>query len=322
MVYAGRGRGPVDQTGLRWIELRGGRVRRGLAASWKLLRGNYDVGSLHDPEMLPAAIVATFLGRRVVFDVHENVPDQIRTKGWLPMLFRKPVALLVAGLLRIAERRMAITLAEEGYRSLFEHEHPVFPNYLVGQPPPPRPADPEVGVVYLGDVTEARGLALAVEATAAAGANRMTVMGRCSPDFRTELERTARRHNLDLIFHGYVTQDDALTIAAAGVLGLSPLLDLPNYRKSLPTKVLEYLAVGIPTVASDLPGTRAVVGDLPGVVLVPPGEVAAWQVAIKEAVADAELRRVAANGAAAVRDAYVWPEQAVRDFYRSQLDAE
>ncbi len=177
-------------------------------------------------------------------------------------------------------------------------------------------------MVYLGDVTEARGLTLAVEAVAAAGANRMTVMGRCNPDFRGKLERTAGRHDLDLVFHGFVTQDDALRIAAAGTLGLSPLLDLPNYRRSLPTKVLEYLAVGIPTIASDLPGTRTVVGDLPGVVLVPPGEVAAWQVAIKKALADAELRRVAAAGAAAVRDSYVWPEQAVREFYIAQLDAE
>ncbi len=319
VTYAGRDRGPVDRTGLEWIELRGGRLIRGARATRLLLGRGYDVASLHDPEMLPAGLIASLLGRSVVFDVHENIPGQLRTKEWLPRPLRRPVAWMVGRLLRIAERRLSITLAEAGYRGLFAAEHPVFPNYLTGDPPLPRPADPEVGVVYLGDVTEARGLSLAVEAVAAAGAGTMTVMGRCRPDFRSRLSDTASRHRLHLEFRGFVHPSDALAVVAAGQVGLSPLLDTPNYRASLPTKVLEYLAVGIPTVASDLPGTRTVVGDKPGVILVPPGHVAAWQQAIRSAITDPELREAAAGGAAAIRDTYVWPAGEVRSFYQELL---
>lgn len=319
VTFAGVGRGPVDQSGMRWRELKGGRIRRWLQAGFLLLRGRYDVASLHDPEVLPLGVLASLFKRTIVFDVHENVPAQLRTKTWLPSPLRRPLAWLAARLLRVAERRLTITLAEAGYSELFRGTHPVFPNYLTGTPPEPRGADPTVGVVYLGDVTAARGLSVAVAAAGAAGVEAMTIMGRCAPEFRAELAGIAAGHGLRLDFRGFVTPDDALAITGRGLVGLSPLLDTPNYRDSLPTKVLEYLAVGIPTLASDLPGTRKVVADKPGVILVPPGEVAAWSEAIATAIQDAGLRQDAHAGAAAIREAYAWPSAAVRTFYAGLL---
>lgn len=319
VTFAGVGRGPVDQRGIRWVELTGGRLRRALRSTRYLLGRRYDVASVHDPELLPAAIAASLLGRTIVFDLHENVPAQLLTKDWIPRLLRRPLARVARRLLRRAERRMSITLAEVGYSDLFAQAHPVFPNYLDGEPPLPRDADPNTGIVYLGDVTEARGLAVAVAAAGAAGVVAFTIMGRCSPDFRSRLDDVAAGWNMTLDFPGFVAPDEALRVAAGALLGLSPLLDTPNYRDSLPTKVLEYLAVGIPTLASDLPGTRSVVGDTPGVVLVPPGDVSEWCDAIRDCLDNPELRIAARNGAAAIREAYVWPRDAVRQYYGSLL---
>ena len=315
ITFAGIGRGPVDQAGINWVELRGGRIRRWFSSAGLLLRRRYDVASLHDPEMLPAALLMSLFGRTIVFDVHENVPAQLRSKAWLPRPLRRPLSWLAAWLLHLAEKRLEITLAEGGYAVLFKDDHPVFPNYLAGLPPPPRPADPAVGVVYLGDVTVARGLAVAVEAVAATDVNKMTILGRYRPDFGTELHAIAARGGLELDLRGFVTPNEALRLTARGLVGLSPLLDTQNYRDSLPTKVLEYLAVGIPTLASDLPGTRAIVGGKPGVVLVAPGDVAAWTSAVADAVADAELREDASSNATAIKESFLWPGDAVRDFY-------
>ncbi|MDX2343808.1 MAG: glycosyltransferase [Acidimicrobiia bacterium] len=315
VTFAGKGHGPIDQTGITWVELSGGRVLRWLRAARLLFGKSFDVASLHDPELLPLGIVASRLGRNIVFDVHENVPAQIRTKEWISRLLRKPLSKVAGWLLHIAERRLAITLAEASYSPLFTDTHPVFPNYLAGSPPQPRPADPTTGIVYLGDVTEARGLALAVEAAGAAGADRFTVMGRCAPDFKARLLAIAAHGGVTLQFRGFVTSGEALRVTAGATLGLSPLLDTPNYRVSLPTKVLEYLSVGIPTLASDLPGTREVVGDKPGVVLIAPGDLPAWQAEIAAALGNSTLRTAAQNGVSAIRDAYAWPAEEVREFY-------
>ncbi len=293
---------------------------RWLRAGRLLVTGRYDVASLHDPEIIPLGLVASLRRkRRIVFDVHENIPAQLRTKEWLPRPLRSPLAAFSGWLLRVAERRLSITLAEAGYAGLFRRSHPVFPNYLVGDPPSPRDGDPEIGVVYLGDVTEARGIALAVEAAGRAGVGVFSIMGRCTPDFRARLLTIAARYRLDLRFHGFVTPDKALAMAAGAIVGLSPLLDTPNYRRSLPTKVLEYLAVGVPTLASDLSGTRVVVQGKPGVVLVPPGDLDAWTEALQAITADGELRAAARNGVAAIRETFVWPEAEVREFYAGLL---
>lgn len=47
------------------------------------------------------------------------------------------------------------------------------------------------------------------------------------------------------------------SIVAACDIGLSPLHPIENYKWSYPVKTLEYLSVGRPLVASDLPGNRA-----------------------------------------------------------------
>lgn len=321
ITFATGAPGPADRSGLTWMVLPGGRVRRDMRAARLVVWRHYDVASVHDPELLPAAIVAGLLGRTVVFDVHEDVPSQLRTKAWLPRPLRTPVAWVAAKLLRLAERVIPLTLAESGYQSLFRRTHPVFPNYLVPMTVKPRPADPEIGVVYLGDITPERGIEDLVKAVAAAGIPTATLIGRCADGFRTRLETVAAAvDGFTVRLTGFLPPAEALPIAAAAELGVAPLRDLPNYRNSLPTKVLEYLALGVPVVASDLPGTRQVVGNQPGVVLAAPGDTAAWVTALRDAHNNPTLRMLASREADGVRQRFTWPADSVRSFYAGLLE--
>lgn len=320
--FATGGPGPSVATGLVWVELAGGRLARSARAGALLIRGGYDLASIHDPELLPAALLARLLGRRVVFDLHENLPAQIRTKEWIPVMLRPPVARASAILLRIAERMMPITLAEAGYAGRFARPHPVFPNYPTGDELPERRApDPDAGVVYLGDISAARGLETAVDAIARTSLSRIRLIGRCPPQFAARLEARAAAGKVRLDLEGHRPHREALDIVAGCLVGISPLRATPNYVDSLPTKVLEYLASGIPVVASDLPGTRDAIGHLPGVRLVPPDDVAAWAEAIERAATGEDHRREAAAAADIVRQRYVWPSDRVRSFYRGLLPA-
>ena len=108
---------------------------------------------------------------------------------------------------------------------------------------------------------------------------------------------------------------------ATAAVGVAPLFDTPNYRYSLPTKVIEYLGSGVPVVASDLPGTRDEIGDLPGVRLVPAGDASGWETTLCAAIKDTELRETAQTNAASVRKRFTWPAAAVEDWYREVLTA-
>jgi glycosyltransferase involved in cell wall biosynthesis len=93
------------------------------------------------------------------------------------------------------------------------------------------------------------------------------------------------------------------------------LRDLPNYTHSLPTKVIEYLAMGVPVVASDLPGTREHIAALEAVELTPPGDIDAMARAIRTSVSPG-VKEVALEQAAAIRRRFSWPAEEVRQFYR------
>ena len=54
-------------------------------------------------------------------------------------------------------------------------------------------------------------------------------------------------------WHGYVPNDEAMLITDGALAGLSLLQDDPNFRHSMPTKVAEYMARGVPVVTTPLP---------------------------------------------------------------------
>ncbi len=314
ITYRTRTPAPTDHGEITWQPLRGGRVVRNIRAAGALLSGRYEAAVVHDPELVPAAMAARMITRRpVVFDVHENVPAQIATKDWVPL--RSLVARLAAAVLRAAEPLIEITLAEDGYRSLFRRDdHPTFPNYpLLDGLPEPSPAGDGRRIVYVGDVTAARGIDMLVES--APSGSDLLVIGPVTEAFASSLRQTSARRGIGIQLTGRLPHRLAMEECRGATVGVAPLRDTPNYRHSLPTKVLEYLAMGIPVVASDLPGTRKVVGDLDGVRLVPPGDWAAWSEALEEVMADEEIRRGAVAQAASVRERFRWPSHDVQRFY-------
>ena len=312
---------PTAADDVEWRPLPGSRPARWGRALAASLRGDVDLVSLHDPETIPIGLAARVLRRRpVVFDVHEDVPGQLRTKPWLPAPLRAPLAWLAAALLRVAERSFTITLAEPNYRHLFRRDHPVLPNYPEPDGlPDPQPSDGSV--VYVGDITEARGAALAVEAVGALPAPRppLRLIGRVRPELARRLAARAADLGVELDLPGFVPHPDAMAAAAGAAVGLSPLADTPNYRHSLPTKTLEYLAVGIPVLASDLPGTAEVLAGRPGVRLLAPSDVVAWRDALADVLADRTARDRAREGVDDVRARFRWPAPELRAVYAEAL---
>ena len=320
--YATKRPGPTDRTGLDWRPLSGPRPARAAAALREMLRPDVDIVSVHDPELLPAALLVERLrGIPVVFDVHEHLLSRAETSEAVPEPLVGATSRTVRRLLDAAERRLVITLAEEGYASMFHRPHPVLPNYPVaGSLPDPRPAADDAPVVYVGDVTAARGVHVLLRAAAVTG-QRVVLIGRCAPSLREEVQQAATRLNVRAELLGWRDHPTALAIAAGAAVAVSPLLNLPNYRNSLPTKVLEYAGMGLPVVASALPGTVAVLGDAPGARLVPPADPDALAEGLAWAATPA-VRRLAAEDAPRIRAAYRWPDGRLRDTFEALVTRE
>ena len=80
-----------------------GRIRRMIKSANKVYRIakklDADIYHFHDPELLPYGLKLKKVGKKVIFDSHEDIPAQIMDKTWIPGPFRK----LVSWMYRIYE---------------------------------------------------------------------------------------------------------------------------------------------------------------------------------------------------------------------------
>ncbi|MBT0770357.1 glycosyltransferase family 4 protein [Kineosporia sp. J2-2] len=249
----------------------------------------HDLALLHDPELL---LAVPGLGRRrpplVVWDVHEDTAAALRMKSWLPRAVRPVTGAAVRAAERWAEGRCRLLLAEEGYRGRFRLEHPVVPNSV--PVPDTEPVPPGADrVVYLGRITRARGALEMIELGRRLGPEvRLELIGPADGDVSG---RIARAHAEGaLTHHGFVPNRQALRLLPGALAGLALLHDEPNYAVSRPTKVMEYMACGVPVVTTPNPAAADLVGRYRSGTVVPFDDVDAAETAIRNLRADATRR--------------------------------
>src|SRR5699024_5926071 len=60
----------------------------------KAISINADVYHFHDPELIPLGLKLKRLGKKVIYDVHEDTPRAILSKYWIPSILRKTVSFI------------------------------------------------------------------------------------------------------------------------------------------------------------------------------------------------------------------------------------
>lgn len=244
---------------------------------------------VHDPEV---ALLAPRRWSRgvLVWDVHEDYVASVADRSWIPGPVRSPLRRALGVLQRRSGHRMRHLLAEHSYAD-FLPGAPIVPNSTwvpTGLPAEERADPPEV--VYVGRISLSRGVAEMVElGRAAAGAFRVVLVGPADGDVAATLRRASDEGVVD--WRGPLPNPEALGIARRATVGLALLHDEPNYRHSMPTKLIEYLANGVPVVSTPLPLARALVEDSGGGLVVPFGDADALVGAVRRIVDDTDLYR-------------------------------
>ncbi len=293
-----------------------GRRRLGalLAARRALARhaADADLLLIHDPELL-LVLPARRKRPPAVWDVHEDTAAALSTKPWLPRPLRPATAAAVHTTERMAERYMHLILAEHGYVGRFARPHPVVPNttYVPDLPPPPASPGDDRRVVYVGHLSPDRGVADMIELARLLRPHGITVelVGPADGRARALIE-PAQAEGL-IRWHGFVPNDQALPLLEGALAGLSLLHDEPNFRHSLPTKVVEYMARGVPVVTTPLPAAVALADGHQCGFAVPFGDAAAAADAVLSLDRDPSLRaKMGQRGHEAAYASLGWPSDA------------
>ena len=147
-----------------------------------------------------------------------------------------------------------------------------------------------LSAVYVGGLTETRGARVMVDAfgeEALPEGWRLKLAGSATAPLIEKLWASRGWHRVD--YAGQVGSEEARDVVLGSRVGLVLLADIPSYRDSLPTKMFEYFAAGVPVVASDFPLWRSIVEENDCGLLVDPTSPAQVAEALRAYAEDPDL---------------------------------
>lgn len=269
----------------------------------------HDIVLVHDPELLLVLAVARTCGGRpgpvLVWDVHEDVPAQTYMLDWPPLVQRAGAA-FIATIERGAERRIKLLLAEHAYADRFKRQHPIVPNTVMVPQTPPSRAEDIPRIVYIGALTWARGAEELMAIAERLPGVILDILGNASTDVHHHLARAATQLP-NVHYHGFVPNAEALKRLDGALAGLALLHPHRNYAHSRPTKIMEYMAHGVPTITTPNAASAEMVQDANAGIVIDFGDVdGAVDTILRWAADRDEQRRVATNAYAVARRMYDW----------------
>jgi len=318
----------VDGVKIINLEKPHNRVERMTKTSWsafrKALEVDADIYHLHDPELIPAGMKLKRLGKKVIFDSHEDVPRQLLAKPYLNPMVLKTLSRAVSIFERYACRRFdGIVAATPFIRDKFLAINPNtvdinnFP--LIGEFDAAVPwAEKQNEVCYVGGMASIRGLRELVSACEfLQSPARLNLAGSfLEPSVEAELKPHPGWMRVNEL--GFVDRAGVRDVLGRSMAGLVTLHPIINYIDALPIKMFEYMSAGIPVIASNFPLWREIIEGNDCGLCVDPLDPKAIARAIDRLVMNPDVaRRMGENGRQAVLTKYNWSieEKKLYTFY-------
>jgi len=318
---------PVQSEGIQLIsiQLPKSRFARMLVVTFKMwikaLSVPATVYHFHDPELMFCGILLRLSGKKVLFDVHENVRLSFQSKDWIPKLAQGFIAVLYW----LVERFCLmfyhrLVLAEESYLSYYpKHKCTVVLNYPlpIGSINPKREMGSPIRFVYSGVVHPLRGIwemldlihrinLYGIEAT-------LDLVGEVRPStLEKMMVQFLREHNLSkkVVIHGKVDFNEVSSFLTKADIGLALLKPIPNYKESLPTKLFEYMQQGLPVITNDFPLYKKYIeASNTGICVNLDDREQVFEKVIRLIESPLDRKEMSANGPKVIENDYNWKSQ-------------
>jgi len=268
---------------------------------------------IHDPELLPAGLFLRLFGCKIVFDMHENLPQQLLTKYYLNRSFSVVLSKLVHFFQNISFRFLPVVFAENSYAKHFwpiKH-HVTVLNYPIVTAIPAKQAgiNRKFRLGYIGEISHERGINQIITILENIGTDRIELMlaGPVRPDVSENLNYKNAQSAGWLMYHGQLSPKEAWREMGNCDVGLALLFPSPNFFESYPTKLFEYMVLGLPVIASDFPlWKEIIVGNQCGICVNPTDSKAIAAAINYLAENPKEAEELGKRGRKAVEEKYNW----------------
>ncbi len=295
-------------------------LRLPLRALLLSLKNKADVYHFHDPELIPVGVVLKILGKKIIYDVHEDYAKQILSKEYLPRITKNSIAIFFNILDHIFSSFFdgIVTATDDILKNFSSHKKaislrnfPLISNYLNID----RNSNSKKNVfdlIYSGVIVARRGINQIVKALELIDSKKQLKLTLCGkfnpPEYAEEVESLERFEKVEYL--GWVDPYAIPKLLRRSEIGIVNFLPEPNHIRSMPNKLFEYMEASLPVIASNFPLWKKIVeGNKCGVCVDPlkPKDIAK---AIDYLIEQPKLRKeMGENGRNAVLEKYNWEKE-------------
>ncbi len=277
-----------------------------------------DIYHLHDPELLTAGLFLKRKGFSVIYDAHEDLPKQIFDKPWVPKLLRGGLAYLVNKIEKHLSAKLdQVIAATPGIGESFHSNNinsEVIQNYplleeISNNQNAKEIDDIQNSFVYMGGISKERGVMEMVRAVGALPEGyrpELLLGGKIVPaGLEKDLEKISGWNRVDYL--GWLDRDRVIELYRKSLAGLLIFQPSPNHENSQPNKMFEYMAAGLPVIASDFPFWKMIIEENKCGITVDPGDINAIAEAMIYLIENKDQAyAMGQRGRAAVIEKYNW----------------
>jgi len=316
IVADGKENNIVDKVHIHDIGLRQkSRIKRLRIDSDKALKKalsiNCDIYHFHDPELISVGVKLKKAGKKVIYDVHEDLPRQVYSKPYLKNWIKPILSRIIEWQENKAAKKFDYIITATSHirnrffkinkNSIDINNYPVlgefnsFNNWSLKQNQ----------VCYIGGITEVRGIKEMVNSLEFNDAKLVLAGTFDDPNLETKMKYKKLWSKVEYL--GFIDRhqiSEVLKISKAGLVTLHPII---NYMEALPVKMFEYMMAGLPVITSDIPLWKNIVeSNKCGIAVNPlnPREISNAINYIMENPEKAE--KMGENGQKAVKEKYNW----------------
>ena len=224
----------------------------------KALELDADIYHLHDPELLRIAVKLKNKGKKVIYDAHEDLPRQILSKKYLKPIVRKLISSRIEKYEnKVAKKLDVIVTATPFIRDRFLKVNPRttdinnFP--IIKELLFDFEYDQKKGnkICYVGGITTVRGINELLEALEGAECSLLLAGAFLEDGLRDSIINKNAWNKVEEL--GFLRREEVVNVYKKSKLGIVTLHPISNYYVSLPVKMFEYMAAGLPLIASNFP---------------------------------------------------------------------
>lgn len=314
IVADGKGNEFIDGVNIHDCGLLGSRKRRILIASKVLYNKakmiDAEIYHFHDPELIPLGVRLKKTGKKVIYDVHEDVSSDILTKKWIPGIFRKSISVAFNYYQKNAAKKLDYIITATPH---IESQFKEYNRALAINNYPNIKEDSKINyedktankICYAGVISIRRGINEMIDAV-----KDLPVEFDLAGSFYNEAtykDMISRPGWEKLRYHGMLNHLEAKELRMKSKIGLLLFHPGPNHTDSQPNKLFEYMEASLAIICSDFPLWRDVVEKNNCGICVDPFNVDAVKKAIGRLINDPELCKVmGTNGRNMVLNRYNW----------------